>query len=138
MAPGPNVEIVEDKSISFDSLGPTSPNFPSDGEAFPSDGEAFSKYKYYRSNRIPGRLFDAVDEHAVFNQVQNMSMRHSSHKRGRYQDSGIETLEAILLYIDEIIVIFNLVKSLEKTTDLAKSIFSESNGTELTRVMPLR
>ena len=93
MAPGPNVEVIEDKPISFNSPGPASPNFQ-------SDGEEFSKYKYYRSTKILGKLFDAVDEHAIFNQMQNTTRDRSSRKRENHQNPQVETLEAIFFYIE--------------------------------------
>jgi len=66
MAPGPYVEILKHKPISFDrnSTGP---------DEGPDDDDEFQGYKYYTSTRILGKLFDAVDEHEIFSQLKENS-----------------------------------------------------------------
>jgi hypothetical protein len=72
MAPGPHVEIMKDKPISFDNAG-TSNHKTGDNE------EDSAGYRYYHSDKILGRLFDAIDEREVFQRIQNNSSQHALH-----------------------------------------------------------
>ncbi len=75
MAPGPDVEIIEDK-----------PNFDEQlsNQRKADDEEGPPTYQYYRSNKILGKLFDAVDEKQIFAGVKQVtreaSTRSSSHR----------------------------------------------------------
>ena len=73
MAPGPYVDIIEDKPISFahEQL--------SDVRNTGDDDDART-FRYYRSKKILGRLFDAVDEKKIFNGVKQTTTEHSTHR----------------------------------------------------------
>jgi len=72
MAPGPHVDILKDKPISFDTTQSTEEkNLNEDND------EDFIAYKYYRSDKILGRLFDAIDEQAIFQGVQRNTFQQS-------------------------------------------------------------
>jgi len=77
MAPGPNVEIMRDKPISFDP------------DSTGTDDDEAPDYKYYKSTRILGKLFDAVDEYEVFRRLK--TNRKDSVVGARKQDWEMST-----------------------------------------------
>jgi hypothetical protein len=70
MAPGPYVEITDDKAISFGH------KIAAD-EGDVDDDEDFVPYHYYRSEKILGKLFDAINEHDIFRVVQRQGLEQS-------------------------------------------------------------
>jgi hypothetical protein len=90
MAPGPHVEIMKDKPISFDDAGTAS-----DGD------EDSTGYKYYPSDKILGKLFDAVDEKAIFQRMQDNSFQHALHRTDRGWDRNWSLLKGVWGYIRE-------------------------------------
>jgi hypothetical protein len=74
MAPGPYVDILKDKPISFENSQSTKDN------NFDDDDEDFTEYKYYLSDKILGRLYSAVDEREIFQRVQQNRLEQSWQK----------------------------------------------------------
>lgn len=90
MAPGPHVEIMKDKPISFDDAGTTS-----DGD------EDSTGYKYYPSDKILGKLFDAVDEKVIFQRMRDNSFQHALHRTDRGWDRNWSLLKGVWGHIQE-------------------------------------
>jgi len=72
MTPGPHVEILKDKPISFDDA-------PSSEYDDLDEDENFTKCKYYPTQKILGKLFDAIDEREIFQRVQQTTLENSLH-----------------------------------------------------------
>jgi len=72
MAPGPYVDIIEGKPISFADGQLSNVRNTGDDDA--------PTFRYYRSKKILGRLFDAVDEKTIFNGVKQTTTEHSTHR----------------------------------------------------------
>jgi hypothetical protein len=90
MAPGPHVEIMKHKPISFDDAKTT------------SDGDEDSPgYKYYHSDKILGKLFDAVDEKEIFQRMQDNSFQHAFHRTDRGWDRNWSLLKDVWGHIQE-------------------------------------
>jgi hypothetical protein len=90
MAPGPHVEIMKHKPISFDDAKTT------------SDGDEDSPgYKYYHSDKILGKLFDAVDEKEIFQRMQDNSFQHAFHRTDRGWDRNWSLLKGVWGHIKE-------------------------------------
>ena len=94
MAPGPHVEIMEDKPISFDQVAP-SPRHAG------GDDEDSTGYRYYPSHKLLGKLFDGVDEREIFQHVQRNSSRHALHRIDRGWDRDKSLLEGVWDHIEE-------------------------------------
>lgn len=63
-APGPHVTIEKNNGIVFE----TKPfRDPLDQE---DEDDEFTSYRYYESNKILGKLYRAIDEQAVFQDIQ--------------------------------------------------------------------
>lgn len=92
MAPGPHVEIMKDKPISFDEAGPSNRNTG-------DDDEDSTGYRYYHSDKIIGKLFDAIDEQEIFQRIQHNSSQHALHRIDRRWDRNRSLLSGIWTYI---------------------------------------
>ena len=68
MKPGPYVEIAKEKPASFDDV---KVNDDDDGEP--------SGFNYYPSEKVLGKLFDAIDEQKIFQRIQHNSSQHALH-----------------------------------------------------------
>jgi hypothetical protein len=68
-APGPHVQIVKKEGILFDS--------PLSESSFDNEDEddGFSRYKYYESDKILGKLYRAIDERKIFEEIQARSRK---------------------------------------------------------------
>ena len=88
MAPGPHVEIMKDKPISFDGA------FPSNRNAG-DDHEDSTGYRYYHSDKLLGRLFDAIDEQGVFQRMQHNTSQHALHRIDRAWDRDTSLLKGV-------------------------------------------
>ncbi|KAG9233793.1 rna-dependent rna polymeras-like protein [Amylocarpus encephaloides] len=80
MAPGPYVEILKHKPISFDS----EQTAPDDG---PDEDADFQGFKYYPSTRLLGKLFDTVDEHEIFQRLKENTDYAAVNKTGEWNRS---------------------------------------------------
>ena len=69
MAPGPHVIVQRNKPLSFDER-PENSNTNDDDDAPP--------FEYYPSDKILGKLYRAIDERKIFEDVQQ---RNTSHNR---------------------------------------------------------
>lgn len=67
-APGPHVEIHKFRGISFQSAQYEDPMDMDD------EDDDFNKYRYYESDRVLGRLYRAIDEQAIFQEIQQRAM----------------------------------------------------------------
>lgn len=72
MTPGPHVGILKDKPISFVSEDSYS-------DIKPDEDDDFMPFRYYQSHRILGQLFDAVDEHEIFKQLQDNRIMNTNY-----------------------------------------------------------
>jgi hypothetical protein len=89
MAPGPYVEIMKEKPISFVGAGPSNQNTGDD------DDEDSTGYRFYRSDKILGRLFDAVDEQELFQRMQHNRYQHALHRLDPGWDRNRSILKSI-------------------------------------------
>ncbi len=92
MAPGPDMEIIEDKPISFDDEQLSNVRNAGGDDDAPT-------FRYYRSKKILGRLFDAVDEKKIFNGVKQTTTEHSMHKSDRDWSRSESMLQVIWCHI---------------------------------------
>jgi hypothetical protein len=92
MAPGPHVEILDDKPLSFESASDSSVNDVDDDED--SIG-----YKYYRSKKILGKLFDAVNESEMFQTLQKHRVEKSPNNKNPEWDPAKSLLAAVWEHI---------------------------------------
>ena len=90
MAPGPDVEIIENKPSFDDQL-------PSERDA--DEEEGASTYRYYRSKKILGRLFDTVDEKRIFDGVKGTTRDASTHASDVNWDRSKSLLQILWHYI---------------------------------------
>jgi len=92
MAPGPHVEILKDKPISFEDVKATNDNKLND-----DDDEDFSPYKYYPSSKILGKLYSAIDEREIFERVQRNRLDQPLR---RAADTAPPVLESVWNYLE--------------------------------------
>jgi hypothetical protein len=92
MAPGPHVEIMKDRPISFDGAGPLNPNTS-------NSDEDSTGYRYYHSDKILGKLFDAVNEQEIFQRMQHNSSQHALHRIDRGWDRNWSLLRGVWNHI---------------------------------------
>lgn len=66
-APGPYVTIEKKEGITFEA--------PSgrDADEIGDDDEDFTNYRYYESDKILGKLYRAIDERKLFNEIKQRS-----------------------------------------------------------------
>ncbi len=101
MAPGPHVDILKDKPISFEDSNSTNDNkFDED------DDEDFRTYKYYPSNKILGKLFSAIDEREIFRRVQQIRLGQPSH-HDRLLYNAKSVLEDVWDYVSSRFTLIN-------------------------------
>lgn len=89
MAPGPHVNILKDKPISFENAQSTN-----DTDLSEDDDEDFTSYKYYPSDKILGRLYSAIDEREIFRHIQQNRSEQSPQKN-KALDPARSVLEGI-------------------------------------------
>lgn len=68
-APGPHVEIVKDRKNSANTI-----NFL-DSDNVDEDDDDFPTYRYYESTKVLGKLYRAIDERSIFENIQQRAMR---------------------------------------------------------------
>jgi len=89
MAPGPWVKIQDRSEIALDEL------VVQDEEEGGEDDAEGPRYKYYKSEKILGKLFRAVDERKIWDENIKRSSRHGSGKDERsFWDRLTLTMEA--------------------------------------------
>jgi hypothetical protein len=93
MAPGPHVDILKDKPISFENAQSTNGK-----DLNEDDEEYFTSYKYYPSDKILGKLYSAIDEREIFQRVQQNRLEQSSRK-DKASDPARSVLEGIWDYL---------------------------------------
>jgi hypothetical protein len=94
MAPGPHVEILKDKPISFEEAkSRNNDNLDDD------DDEDFTPYKYYPSSKILGKLYSAIDEREIFGRVQQNRLEQSLQQR-RASNTARSVLESVWDYVN--------------------------------------
>ena len=62
MAPGPNIKIEEKEGLLLQEASIRAPDQNSD--------EDYKPYRYYKSNKILGKLYRAIDEHEIFGNLR--------------------------------------------------------------------
>jgi hypothetical protein len=66
-APGPHVKIEKKGGVVFEAPANRDPDSPGD------DDDDFTSYRYYESDKILGKLYRAIDERKVFNEIKQRS-----------------------------------------------------------------
>jgi hypothetical protein len=66
-APGPHVNILKKDGIEFDPPTDREPDYLGD------DDDDFTGYRYYESNKILGKLYRAIDEREIYNEIKQRS-----------------------------------------------------------------
>ena len=65
-APGPHVIVEEREGICFEErVDP--------GDVVEDEDDDFTKYRYYRSEKVLGKLYRAIDERKIFEGIKNRS-----------------------------------------------------------------
>ncbi|KFY03027.1 hypothetical protein V490_00321 [Pseudogymnoascus sp. VKM F-3557] len=90
MAPGPHVHVQNDKPLSFD----TSPE-----PGFCQDDDDVSGHKYYKSDKILGKLYRAIDEREVFGSVQQEGLSAYMSEVNKKRSSVSSVLENVWDYV---------------------------------------
>ncbi|CAL3973231.1 unnamed protein product [Diplocarpon coronariae] len=67
-APGPHVKVEKMDGLSFEEMDNRDPDEKGD------DDEDFSKYRYYESEKVLGKLYRAIDEREVFEHIKHRSL----------------------------------------------------------------
>ena len=71
-APGPYVTIEKKDDIQFEAPPNRDPDYIGD------DDDDFSTYRFYESKKILGKLYRAINEREIFDEVQKRSQAHAS------------------------------------------------------------
>jgi hypothetical protein len=79
-APGPHVTIEKNDGIVFESHTFRDPLEQED------EDDEFSSYRYYESHKVLGKLYRAIDEQAIFAEIQNRSAAHGASSRSTVID----------------------------------------------------
>ncbi|RDW85241.1 hypothetical protein BP6252_02831 [Coleophoma cylindrospora] len=88
MAPGPHVRIQPTHGLSFDE----EPfNFADDEQPVADDDEEAVEYRYYRSPKVLGKLYRAIDEREIFHKI------HNDRLHGR--QSGLSFMDVVWKYV---------------------------------------
>lgn len=66
-APGPHITIEKNNGIVFEAKVFRDPLEQED------EDDEFTSYRYYESNKVLGKLYRAIDEHAIFAEIQKRS-----------------------------------------------------------------
>ncbi len=74
-APGPYVTIAAKDGINFDA--PSS----RDADAIGDDDDDFANYRYYKSDKILGKLYRAIDERKLFEEIKQRSAASAINSR---------------------------------------------------------
>lgn len=80
MAPGPHVQIEKRDQISFEPPPRRDPKDDND------EDEEFTRFRYYESTKILGKLYRAIDERKIFEEIQDRSERSSQHQSSLIND----------------------------------------------------
>ena len=64
-APGPHVRIEKQGGVDFE------PPEDRDPDELGDDDDDYSSYRYYESNKILGKLYRAIDERKIFEEIKN-------------------------------------------------------------------
>ena len=86
LAPGPHVTVQRNKPLSFDEP-PKKPNT--------DDEEDSPPYKYYPSDKILGKLYCAIDECQVFQEVQQGNASQKLYPAGKSSSCSNSVLESV-------------------------------------------
>jgi hypothetical protein len=62
-APGPHVTVEKKEGISFDTAD-------DDPDNAGDEDDDFTRYRYYESDKILGKLYRAIDEREIFSEIQ--------------------------------------------------------------------
>jgi hypothetical protein len=90
MAPGPHVHVQNDKPLSFDT-----PRESNVGQ----DDDDVSAYKYYKSDKILGKLYRAIDEREAFGSVQQEGLSQYMNEADRRRSSVSSVLESVWAHV---------------------------------------
>lgn len=86
-APGPHVQIMKKENIEFDD--PISLD-----EYMDDEDNGVTRYRYYESNKILGKLYRAIDERKIFKEMQARSRNDGDH-------DGSTLMHAVWGYVEE-------------------------------------
>lgn len=88
------MEILKDKPISFEEAKSRNNDNLDDDE-----DEDFTPYKYYPSNKILGKLYNAIDEREIFGRVQHHRLEQSLQRRTA-SNTARSVLESVWDYVN--------------------------------------
>lgn len=86
-APGPHV-YIEKEGVSFEP-----PSFRDPLEDEDEDDE-FSSFRYYESNKVLGKLYRAIDEREIFEEIQKRASAQGIARRSQIMDSVWKHVES--------------------------------------------
>jgi hypothetical protein len=87
-APGPHVKIEKLGGVSFEEAIHREPDEEGD------EDDDFTSYRYYESNKILGKLYRAIDEREIFDQIKQRTMNHVI-------DEDYTVIEVVWGYVQE-------------------------------------
>lgn len=90
-APGPHVIIEKNNGIVFEGRAFRDPLEQED------EDDEFTNYRYYESRKILGKLYRAIDEQAIFNEIQRRSAEHGASSRSTVIDNLWKYIEGKVL-----------------------------------------
>ncbi|RDL29987.1 RNA-dependent RNA polymerase [Venustampulla echinocandica] len=79
-APGPHVSIEKADGISFEPTGFRDPLEEEDND------DEYARYRYYESHKILGKLYRAIDEREIFDQIQKRAQPQGTDSRPSLMD----------------------------------------------------
>ena len=79
-APGPHVKIENKDGITFDAPDDRDPDELGD------EDDDFSHYRYYESDKILGKLYRAIDERKIFEDIKHRASTQNVNSRSTVID----------------------------------------------------
>jgi len=93
-APGPHVMIEDRKEIFFEDSKYRDPQEQGD------DDDDFTTYRYYESEKILGKLYRAIDERKLFQDIKDRASRHGVTRESTVIDSVWDYVQRVCRIIE--------------------------------------
>jgi hypothetical protein len=88
-APGPHVTIEDREGIFFEDSKYRDPDEQGD------DDDDFTTYRYYESEKILGKLYRAIDERKIFQDIKDRASRHIVKRESTVIDSAWDYVQRV-------------------------------------------
>jgi len=104
-APGPHVRIKKLGGVSFEEAIDREPDEEGD------EDDDFTSYRYYESDKILGKLYRAIDEREIFEQIKQRTMSHAT-------ESDSMVIEVVWGYVQQRCQLIQWQHHLESARDI--------------------